>query len=57
MRRRMWIVLRDDGKPGLIGAPAMVAACPAECVIGPHLMCYGARKMSCVPIRRQMTCT
>lgn len=30
MRRRMWIVLRDDGKPGLIGAPAMVAACPAE---------------------------
>jgi hypothetical protein len=24
------IVLRDDGKPGLLGAPAMVAACPAE---------------------------
>ena len=29
-RFRKPIVLRDDGKPGLIGAPAMVAACPAE---------------------------
>jgi hypothetical protein len=26
----MPILSRDDGKPGLIGAPAMVAACPAE---------------------------
>ena len=28
--RPQTIVLREDGKPGLIGVPAMVAACPAE---------------------------